>query len=120
MPRWHVGHGIHAARTGAVIAGGARRARSASMLARSQSSGLGYAGSMGKSCRWKAGSRRSTRTGSASEGAPNQGAFHEALNLAALWKLPVLFVIEDNPWAISVPKSKSTAVADNSVRAAAY
>jgi len=54
------------------------------------------------------------------EGAANQGAFHEALNLAALWKLPVLFVVEDNAWAISVPKSKSTAVADNSVRAAAY
>jgi len=32
----------------------------------------------------------------------------------------VLFVIEDNAWAISVPKSKSTAVVDNSVRAAAY
>ena len=54
------------------------------------------------------------------EGAANQGAFHEALNLAALWKLPVIFVIEDNSWGISVPKSKSTAVADNSVRAAAY
>ncbi len=54
------------------------------------------------------------------EGAANQGAFHEALNLAALWKLPVLFVVEDNAWAISVPKSKSTAVTDNSVRAAAY
>ena len=54
------------------------------------------------------------------EGAANQGAFHEALNLAALWMLPVVFVIEDNAWAISVPKNKATAVADNSVRAAAY
>ena len=61
-----MGHGIRAARTGAVIAGGTPRARSASMLARSQSSGLGYAGSTGKNWRWQAGSRRSTRTGSAS------------------------------------------------------
>jgi pyruvate dehydrogenase E1 component alpha subunit len=54
------------------------------------------------------------------EGAANQGAFHEAVNLAALWKLPVLFVVEDNSWGISVPKSKSTAISDNSVRAAGY
>ena len=54
------------------------------------------------------------------EGAANQGGVHEALNLAALWKLPVVFIIEDNGWGISVPKSASTAVADNSVRAAAY
>lgn len=54
------------------------------------------------------------------DGAANQGGFHEALNLAALWKLPVIFVIEDNAWGISVPKSKSTAVPNNSVRAAGY
>ncbi|MFQ5773357.1 MAG: thiamine pyrophosphate-dependent dehydrogenase E1 component subunit alpha [Kiloniellaceae bacterium] len=54
------------------------------------------------------------------EGGANQGGFHEALNLAAVWKLPVVFVIEDNAWGISVPKSASTAVADNSVRAAGY
>ncbi|ADZ70890.1 thiamine pyrophosphate-dependent dehydrogenase E1 component subunit alpha [Polymorphum gilvum] len=54
------------------------------------------------------------------DGAANQGAFHEALNLAALWKLGVVFVIEDNAWGISVPKAKSTAVRDNAVRAAAY
>ncbi len=54
------------------------------------------------------------------EGATNQGAFHESLNLAALWNLPVIFVCEDNKWAISVPKSESTSVPDNHVRAAAY
>jgi pyruvate dehydrogenase E1 component alpha subunit len=54
------------------------------------------------------------------EGAANQGAFHEALNLAALWNLPVVFVCEDNEFAISVPKTASTAVANNSDRAAAY
>jgi len=54
------------------------------------------------------------------EGAANQGGFLEALNLAGLWKLPVIFVIEDNAWGISVPKSKATAVADNSVRAAGF
>jgi TPP-dependent pyruvate/acetoin dehydrogenase alpha subunit len=54
------------------------------------------------------------------EGAANQGAFHEALNLAALWRLPVLFVCEDNKYAISVEKSESTAVPWNADRAAAY
>jgi acetoin:2,6-dichlorophenolindophenol oxidoreductase subunit alpha len=42
------------------------------------------------------------------------------LNLAALWQLPVLFVCEDNTWAISVPKDKATAIANNSDRAGAY
>ncbi len=54
------------------------------------------------------------------EGAANQGAFHETLNLASVWNLPVIFVIEDNDWGISVAKSASTAVAKNSIRAASY
>jgi acetoin:2,6-dichlorophenolindophenol oxidoreductase subunit alpha len=54
------------------------------------------------------------------EGAANQGAFHESLNLAALWKLPVVFVVEDNDWGISVPRSASTAIPNNAHRAAAY
>ncbi|HCU95625.1 MAG TPA: pyruvate dehydrogenase (acetyl-transferring) E1 component subunit alpha [Actinobacteria bacterium] len=54
------------------------------------------------------------------EGAANQGAFHESLNLAALWKLPVVFVVEDNEWAISVPRGASTAIASNADRAASY
>lgn len=54
------------------------------------------------------------------EGAANQGAFHESLNLAALWNLPVVFVCEDNAWAISVAKDKATAIVSNSERASAY
>jgi TPP-dependent pyruvate/acetoin dehydrogenase alpha subunit len=54
------------------------------------------------------------------EGAANQGAFHESLNLAALWKLPVVFIVEDNEWGISVPRSASTCVTSNAVRAAGY
>lgn len=56
----------------------------------------------------------------AGEGAANQGTFHESLNLAASWHVPVVFVIEDNHYAISVPKERSTAVAKNSDRASAY
>ncbi len=54
------------------------------------------------------------------EGAANQGGFHESLNLAALWSLPVVFVVEDNDWGISVPRWQSTAIPSNAVRAAAY
>lgn len=54
------------------------------------------------------------------EGAANQGAFHESLNLASLWKLPVVFVVEDNDWGISVPRSASTCVSTNAIRAAGY
>lgn len=54
------------------------------------------------------------------EGAANQGAFHEALNLASLWQLPVIFVCEDNKYGISVEKSNSTAVSSNADRAPGY
>lgn len=54
------------------------------------------------------------------EGAANQGAFHESLNLASVWKLPVVFIIEDNAWGISVAKTASTAIERNDQRAAAY
>jgi pyruvate dehydrogenase E1 component alpha subunit len=54
------------------------------------------------------------------EGAANQGAFHESLNLAARWFLPVVFVVEDNDWGISVPRSASTAIPSNAERAVAY
>ena len=54
------------------------------------------------------------------EGAANQGSFHESLNLAALWQLPVIFVCEDNKWAISVPKSRATSIEWVADRASAY
>ena len=44
------------------------------------------------------------------EGAANQGAFHEVMNMASLWKLPFIAVIEDNNYAVSVTKKESTAV----------
>lgn len=54
------------------------------------------------------------------DGAANQGAFHESLNLAALWKLPVVFVVEDNHWGVSVSKAQSTCIESNADRAVAY
>ncbi|MGI2328982.1 thiamine pyrophosphate-dependent dehydrogenase E1 component subunit alpha [Planococcus sp. YIM B11945] len=54
------------------------------------------------------------------EGAANAGAFHESLNLAALWNLPLIVVVEDNSYGISVAKTDSTAIASNDLRAAAY
>lgn len=54
------------------------------------------------------------------EGAANAGAFHESLNLAAVWKLPLIVVVEDNSYGISVPKATSTAIGSNADRASAY
>jgi len=51
------------------------------------------------------------------EGAIDQGGFLESLNLAAVRELPVVFVIEDNDWAISMPKDRVTDVQDGSQRA---
>jgi pyruvate dehydrogenase E1 component alpha subunit len=54
------------------------------------------------------------------DGASNQGTFHESLNLASVWKLPVIFVCENNGFGISVPVSQSTSVKNIGDRAAAY
>ncbi len=54
------------------------------------------------------------------EGALNTGAFNEAANMAALWSLPVLFVCENNLYAISVPVEKSSAILELENRACSY
>lgn len=54
------------------------------------------------------------------DGATNQGTFHEGLNLAAVWNLPVVFVCENNLYAISTPISKVSTTDNLSVRSRAY
>ena len=54
------------------------------------------------------------------EAAVNIGAFHEALNMASLWKLPVVFVIENNRYGMGTAISRATANEDVVARAAAY
>jgi len=54
------------------------------------------------------------------DGAANIGAFHESLNLAALWKLPVIFVCQNNRYAEHTKFANSTAVEKLSMRAAGY
>src|SRR6202453_2238286 len=54
------------------------------------------------------------------DGAVNNGAFHEGLNLAAIWKLPVLFVCENNQFATEVPFQYAAGNPDVASRAASY
>lgn len=54
------------------------------------------------------------------EGATSEGDFHEAVNVASVWRLPVLFVIENNQWAISTPVEQQFRVERLSGRAQAY
>src|SRR5260221_1432256 len=54
------------------------------------------------------------------DGATNTGAFHEALNLASIWHLPVVFLCENNQYALTTPIRNSTPVEDLADRAASY
>jgi pyruvate dehydrogenase E1 component alpha subunit len=54
------------------------------------------------------------------DGATNQGTFHESLNLAALWKLPVIFICENNQYALSTPVREAVSITNISDRSMAY
>jgi pyruvate dehydrogenase E1 component alpha subunit len=54
------------------------------------------------------------------DGASNQGTFHEGVNMASIWKLPVIFVVENNMYGISLSQTRSMRVQDIADRAAAY
>src|SRR5882724_8211641 len=54
------------------------------------------------------------------DGGTSEGDFHEALNLAAVWRLPVVFVVENNGWGLSTPTSEQYACRDLADRAAGY
>ena len=54
------------------------------------------------------------------DGAANEGAFHEAANLAAVWELPVVFVCENNHYGMSMAADEAFAIENISARAAAY
>lgn len=54
------------------------------------------------------------------DGGANTGGFHESLNMAGAWRLPLIVLIENNEWAISVPFEDSTATPTLAERASAY
>jgi TPP-dependent pyruvate/acetoin dehydrogenase alpha subunit len=54
------------------------------------------------------------------DGATNEGAFHEALNMASLWKLPIIFICDNNHYGMSMPVHRSMNIEHISTRAASY
>ena len=54
------------------------------------------------------------------EGASNEGTFHESVNMAAIWKLPVVYVVENNQWAVNTPAEAVLNTPGVAERAAGY
>jgi pyruvate dehydrogenase E1 component alpha subunit len=54
------------------------------------------------------------------DGAANEGSFHEALNLASIWKLPIIFYCENNQYGMSVPIGKAMNIVNVADRASSY
>ncbi len=54
------------------------------------------------------------------DGASNRGPVHEVMNMASAWKLPIIFVVENNQWASTTPQTACGSVEDLSIRAAGY
>jgi pyruvate dehydrogenase E1 component alpha subunit len=80
--------------------------------------GLGIAVGAGTAIRQRGGSE--VVVAFCSDGSSANGIWHEALNLAAIWDLPVVFVLENNQYAVSTPITASARVDRLSERAAAY
>jgi 2-oxoisovalerate dehydrogenase E1 component alpha subunit len=57
---------------------------------------------------------------STGEGATSEGEWHEAINFSAVHKLPIVFLVQNNGWAISTPQSKQMAIVDVADKAAGY
>jgi pyruvate dehydrogenase E1 component alpha subunit len=74
--------------------------------------GLGYASMFRK--------ERSITLAFCGDGATSEGDFHEALNAAGVYKTPTVFVVQNNQWAISVPRSRQTAAKTIAQKACAY